>query len=186
MKRVLAVCLALATPSLALAQAPAPTTITIPKVEAAPKFEDYLPGGAMPGLKITDFRQRDPKHLEPATQSTAAYVSYDGQNVYAAFVCAEPRALVRARMQKREDIGSDDLVGLYFDTFHDKQRAYLFYASPLGIQADGIMTENGGEDFSFDTEWHSKGKLTDTGYVVLITVPFKALRFPVRADGKQQ
>src|SRR5438105_2747573 len=148
MKRVVLLCLALALPAAARAQAPAPTTISIPRVEAAPKFEDYLPGGAMPGLKITDFRQRDPKDLEPVTQPTSAYVSYDSLNIYAAFVCTEPRASIRARMQKREDIGSDDLVGLYVDTFHDKQRAYLFYASPLGIQADGIMTENGGEDFS--------------------------------------
>jgi hypothetical protein len=186
MKRLVLLLFALAMPTAALAQGPAPTTITIPKVATAPKFEDYLPGGAMPGLKITDFRQRDPKDLEPVTQPTSAYVSYDSVNIYAAFVCTEPRASIRARMQKREDIGSDDLVGLYLDTFHDKQRAYLFYASPLGIQADGIMTENGGEDFSFDTEWNTKGRLTDNGYVVLITVPFKALRFPVTADGKQQ
>jgi hypothetical protein len=186
MKKAVLLSLALAVPCAAEAQAPAPTTITIPKVAAAPKFEDYLPGGSMPGLKITDFRQREPKDLEPGSQPTAAYVSYDDQNVYAAFVCTQPRALMRARMQKRENIGSDDLVGLYLDTFHDKQRAYLFYSSPLGIQADGIMTENGGEDFSFDTEWNSKGKLTDEGYVVLIAVPFKSLRFPVRADGKQQ
>lgn len=173
-------------PALALAQALPPTTITIPKVESAPKFEDYLPGGSMPGLKITDFRQRDPKDLEPVSQPTAAYVSYDASNLYAGFVCTQPREMVRARMQKRENIGSDDLVGLYLDTFQDKQRAYLFYSSPLGVQADGVMTENGGEDFSFDTEWDTRGKLTDSGYVVLITVPFKSLRFPMKADGQQQ
>src|SRR6185436_5805478 len=104
-------------------QALPPTTITIPKVSVAPKFEDYLPGGSMPGLKITDFRQREPKDLEPGSQPTEAYVSYDGTNVYAAFVCRQPRELMRARMQKRENIGSDDLVGLYLDTFYDKQRA---------------------------------------------------------------
>lgn len=179
------VCL-LSLPASAVAQALPPTTITIPRVSAAPKFEDYLPGGSMPGLKITDFRQRQPQDLAPVSQPTAAYVSYDDLNVYAAFVCTQPRATIRARMQKREDIGSDDLVGVYFDTFHDKQRAYLFYASPLGIQADGIMTENNGEDFSFDTEWHARGKLTDQGYVVLIAVPFKALRFPATSDGRQQ
>ena len=186
MKRALFVCLALAAPSVAMAQAPAPTTISIPKVASAPKFEDYLPGGPMPGLRITDFRQRDPHDLAPGTQPTSAYISYDAENLYAAFVCSQPRALIRARMQKREDINADDVVGLYLDTFHDKQRAYFFYASPLGIQGDGIMTESAGEDFSFDTEWHSKGTLTEAGYVVLITVPFKALRFPSAADGQQQ
>lgn len=178
--------LALAMPAAAVAQALPPTTISIPRVAKAPAFEDYLPGGSTPGLKITDFRQRQPKDLEPISQPTSAYLSYDAENIYAAFICVQPHETMRARMQKREDIGSDDLVGLYLDTFHDKQRAYLFYASPLGIQADGFMTENNGEDFSFDTQWDSRGMLTPQGYVVLITVPFKALRFPVTADGKQQ
>jgi hypothetical protein len=89
-------------------------------------------------------------------------------------------------MQKREDLGQDDVVGVYLDTFHDRQRASFFFSTPLGIQGDGIITETGGEDFSFDTQWHSRGKLTDDGYVVLITVPFKALRFPVKTAGSQE
>ena len=60
-------------------------------------------------------------------------------------------------MQKREDLGSDDLVGVYLDTFHDRQRAYFFFSTPLGIQGDGIITETGGEDSSFDTQWDSRG-----------------------------
>ena len=76
---------------------------------------------------------------------------------------------IRARMQKREDLGADDLVGVYLDTFHDRQRAYFFFSTPLGIQGDGIISETGGEDTSFDTQWDSRGKLTDDGYVVLIT-----------------
>ena len=134
----------------------------------------------MPGLKVTDFRQREPKDLEAPTQPTAGYLSYDASNVYIAFVCTQPRGDIRARMQKREDLGSDDVVGVYLDTFHDRQRAYFFFSTPLGIQGDGIITETFGEDFSFDTQWDSRGKLTDDGYVVLITVPFKALRFPVK------
>jgi hypothetical protein len=174
--------LAVVWPALAGAQALPPIRITIPKVPVAPTLADYLPGGAMPGLKVTDFRQREPKDLEAPTQPTAGYLSYDESNVYVAFVATQPRADVRARMQKREDLNSDDLVGAYIDTFLDRQRAYFFFSSPLGIQGDGVITETSGEDFSFDTQWHSQGKLTDDGYVVLITVPFKALRFPVK-DG---
>ncbi|TAK12001.1 MAG: hypothetical protein EPO35_11820 [Acidobacteria bacterium] len=186
MRRILFLSVLLGLPLPAFAQALPATSIDIPRVEAAPKLDDYLPGGSMPGLKVTDFRQREPKDLEPGSQPTAAYLAYDALHIYAAFVCTQPRELLRARMQKRENIGSDDLVGIYLDTFFDKQRAYLFYASPLGIQADGIITENNGEDFSFDTEFEAKGKITDAGYVVLITVPFKSVRFPVTADGRQR
>ncbi len=178
--------LALVWPAVAGAQALPPTRVTIPKVPVAPTLDDYLPGGAMPGLKVTDFRQREPKDLEAPTQPTAGYLSYDASNVYVAFVCTQPRGDIRARMQKREDLGSDDVVGVYLDTFHDRQRAYFFFSTPLGIQGDGIITETFGEDFSFDTQWDSRGKLTDDGYVVLITVPFKSLRFPVKTAGSQE
>jgi hypothetical protein len=170
----------------AAAQALPPTEIVIPRVADAPSFADYLEGGSRPGLRITDFRQREPLDLAPGSQATEAYVSYDGTRIYAAFICRQPMATLRARMQKREDIHADDLVGLYLDTFYDRQRAYLFYASPLGVQADGVMTENNGEDFSFDTEWSSHGEITPDGYVVLISVPFKSLRFPATADGQQR
>ena len=59
-------------PVIAAAQALPPTQVTIPKVAAPPQLDDYLPGGSMPGLKITDFRQREPKDLEPVSQPTAA------------------------------------------------------------------------------------------------------------------
>ena len=175
--------LACAWPAIAGAQALPPTRVTIPKVAVAPTLEDYLPGGSMPGLKVTDFRQREPKDLEPPRSRRPPICPTTRANVYVAFVCTQPRSDVRARMQKREDLGADDLVGVYLDTFHDRQRAYFFFSSPLGIQGDGIHHETSGEDFSFDTQWDSRGTLTDDGYVVLITVPFKALRFPVKAGG---
>jgi len=87
---------AVAWPALAGAQALPPTKVTIPKVAVAPTLEDYLPGGAMPGLKVTDFRQRQPKDLDTPTQPTAGYLSYDAGNLYVAFVCVQPRADVRA------------------------------------------------------------------------------------------
>ncbi len=176
--------LLLAWPAAAGAQALPPTTITIPRIDVAPRLEDFLPGGSAPGVKVTDFRQRRPKDLEAATQPTAAYLSYDADHLYVGFVCVQPRADIRARLQKREDLGSDDMVGIYIDTFHDRQRAYFFFSSPLGIQADGIINDTSGEDFSFDTQWRSQGRLTGDGYAVLIAVPFKVLRFPAR-DGAQ-
>src|SRR5262249_30928043 len=103
----------------------------------------------------------------------------DAEHLYVVFVCrAADRSTIRAHMARREAIFSDDYVAVYLDTFHDTQRAYMFLVTPLGIQADGITTEGQGDDFSFDTVWHSRGRLTDFGYVVSMTIPFKSLRFP--------
>ncbi len=87
-------------------------------------------------------------------------------------------------MNRREAMFNDDFVGVFLDTFNDRQRAYMFLVSPFGIQLDGIVTEGQDDDFSFDTIWQSRGELTDFGYVVSIAIPFKSLRFPP-ASGPQ-
>ena len=168
--------------AVAHAQTPAPSTrqsVVIARVEAPPKIEDYVAGANQVGTRVDAFLQRQPGDLTQPTEKTEAYLAYDDQHLYVAFVCrtADP-SKIRARMSRRESVFSDDVVGLLLDTFNDKQRAYMFFATPLGIQADGITTEGQGDDMSFDTVWRSKGQLTPFGYVVTMAVPFKSLRFP--------
>src|SRR5262245_59830340 len=156
--------------------------LRIPRVSTPPKLEDYLNGGSRPDeLKITGFRQREPHDGDPVTQETTAYLSYDDKQLYAIIVCKDEPGQVRAHMNKRENLGGDDMVGLAIDTFHDQRRAYLFFTNPLGIQLDGISTEGQNDDMSFDTLWHSDGKVNEEGYVVWMAIPFKSLRF-VNAD----
>lgn len=159
-----------------------PPTVRIPRVATPPQLEDYLDGRERRDeVRITGFRQERPGDGEPATQETVAYLSYDHRHLYAVFVCRdrEPEK-VRARLTRREQFFGDDVVGIALDTFHDRRRAYLFLANPLGIQGEGILTEGQGEDFTFDTLWYSRGRLTRDGYVVWMAIPFKSLRFPDR------
>src|SRR6185295_14224864 len=157
-------------------------SITIARVTSPPRLEDYRSGERRDGLTADTFLQREPNDLVPASERTEAYVSYDETNLYIIFVChAKDPSTVRARMSRREQIFSDDFVGVFLDTFNDRQRAYMFLVSPLGIQLDGIVTEGQNDDFSFDTIWQTRGVLTDFAYVVCIAIPFKSLRFPPAA-----
>ncbi|MCL4523360.1 MAG: carbohydrate binding family 9 domain-containing protein [Acidobacteria bacterium] len=156
---------------------PEPSSLHIPRVSRAPKIGDFLAGGTPVGVRVTGFRQREPGDGTPVTQPTTAYLSYDDKNLYVAFICTDEPGKVRARMAKREDIVGDDRVGVSLDTFHDGRRHYYFWANPLGIQLDGVFTEGQGLDSSFDTLWHSEGRLTRDGYVVWLAIPFKSLRF---------
>jgi hypothetical protein len=45
------------------------------------------------------------------------------------------------------------------------------------MQWDALWTEGSGADYSFDTLWYSRGKLSSRGYVVWIAIPFRSLRF---------
>src|SRR5713226_9941893 len=118
----------LLTQGIAQPQAPA---LQIHWVSHPPKLEDFL-NGTPPQIKqnITDFRQRDPGDGLPVSLQTTAYLFYDDKNLYAVFVCQDEPGKSRARMAKREAILGDDQVVLYLDTFHDRQRAYIFASNP--------------------------------------------------------
>ena len=140
-------------------------------------------------LKVTGFIAREPADGAQPTQDTDVYLAYDDHNLYAVFICwdKEPDK-IRARMTRREDIFSDDSAEIMIDTFNDARRGYAFAANPLGIQWDALWTEGpsardspldySGFDQSFDTVWNSEGRLTGQGYMLLMTIPFKSLRFP--------
>jgi hypothetical protein len=179
--------------ALAALAAPAPT-IHIPRIDTPPTlgdFEDMQPSARVAGqmLKVTGFVVREPSDGAKPTQDTDVYLAYDQKNIYAAFVCwdTEPQK-IRARMTRREDVFSDDSAEIMIDTFHDARRGYAFAANPYGIQWDALWTEGsaangqghdfGGFDMSFDTVWNSEGRLTSRGYIVVMSIPFKSLRFP--------
>ena len=169
------------TPS-AVCQPPS-ASITVPRVDRAPTLDDFAemqPNGEMSGrlARIERFVQREPADGQPASQRTEVYLGYDEKNLYVIFVCfdQEPQK-IRARLTARERITGDDLVEVWLDTFADQRRGYIFAANPLGIQWDGLFTEAQQFDDSFDTLWHSRGRLTDSGYVVWMAIPFRSLRF---------
>ena len=184
---VAAVILCAAVPSSAVAQTPVSTpaqapvqipTITIPRVTEAPALEKYLDGTTVPsGVKVSGFLQREPGDGVAVSLETAAYLSYDATHLYVVYVCKDDPAKVRANLTKRESIMGDDIVGLLLDTYHDGRRAYMFMANPLGIQLDGVTAVGQHDDYSYDALWQSDGQVTKDGYVVVVKVPFKSLRF---------
>jgi hypothetical protein len=153
-------------------------SITIPRVMEPPVLSGLLDGKTTPpGVRITGFVQREPGDGVPVSLETTAYLSYDQDHLYVVFVCKDDPARVRANMTKREAIMGDDVVGLVLDTYHDGHRAYMFLVNPLGIQLDGVTTEGQNDDYSYDTLWQSDGRLTADGYIVVVRIPFRSLRF---------
>jgi len=169
-------------------------SIQIPRIDTPPTLDDF--GDMEPNarvasqmLRVTGFIVREPADGTQPTQNTDVYLAYDQLNLYAVFVCwdKEPDK-IRARMTRREDIFADDSAEIMIDTFHDARRAYAFAVNPFGIQWDALWTEGSigtgtagdfsGFDPSFDTVWRSDGRLTGRGYLALIAIPFKSLRFP--------
>src|SRR5439155_2064987 len=161
------------------------STVRIPWVPRRPEISDFTADWSLPdGVRVGGFRQREPADGTPVTETTLAYLSYDSENLYAAFVCRDERGKIRTHLTPREDIGGDDQVTVYLDTFRDGRHAYVFAANPSGIQQDGVIDEGDDPSYEVDTLWHSQGRLTRDGFTVLMTIPFKSVRFssaPVQA-----
>lgn len=100
-----------------------------------------------------------------------------------AFICIDPNPHeIRATLTDRNRWSrtEDDHVGVYIDTFGDKRNAYYIAVNARGVQFDAMRLDRGGQgvhdDSSFDFMWESAAQITDFGYVVEISLPFRSLR----------
>ena len=161
-----------------------PGPLVIPRVHRAPKLADFLNGTPREAeAVVTTFWQFDPHDGEAISQPTTAYLSYDSENLYVGWICKDDPAKIHARVAPRKQIDLDDRVTINIDTFQDHKHAYWFDVNPYGIQYDGRTTDGIGDDPTWEGLWYSEGRITESGYVVLETIPFKTLRFP--AGSKQ-
>jgi uncharacterized protein DUF5916 len=177
--------------ALAVCGAVSAQEIVIPIVDSEPVLADFLSMDPPPAVRqrfvtVSGFTQRVPEDGAPARQRTDVYLGYDARNLYAVFLAfdGEPEQ-VRANLAPRENIGDDDRVGILIDTFNDQRTGYAFRSSPVGVQWDARWSEasgSAGYDSAFEAVWHTEAALTTRGYVVKMTIPFRAMRFPETAE----
>jgi len=128
--------------------------------------------------KATGFSETFPgDNIEPL-QNTEAWVTYNEDHLYVAFICKDDPANIRATLCQRDQFFNDDSVGILIDTYGEAQWAYEFRVNPYGIQKDLMYTNVHGEDRGFDMIWHSAAEITEDGYVVEMAIPYSGMRFP--------
>jgi hypothetical protein len=115
-------------------------------------------------------------NLEPEI-GHEAWITYDDEALYVAWIVTEDPAKVRASLRDRDEIYRDDYVGLILDTYGSGAWAYELFVNPRGVQMDLRWTPNG-EDMGFDLVWETEGRITDSGWIVEARIPFRSLRFP--------
>lgn len=161
-------------------------SVAIPRVDHVERPRDLIEDSRVTDrlVRIEGFVQRTPNEGAPAAWQTIVHVGYDERNLYLLFTARDPEpSRIRATLTSREEFEGDDTVLVLLDTFRDLRTAYAFRVNPFGVQWDGIWSEAGGFDASFDLLWHSGGRLTVDGYQSWMAIPWKNLRFP-RGDGQ--
>ncbi|MEO7965452.1 MAG: DUF5916 domain-containing protein [Gemmatimonadaceae bacterium] len=166
-----------------------PALVRIPRIETEITIDANLSEPAWEkAARLTGFSQYAPVDHRPADESTEVRVFYTPDAIYFGFIAtaADPGS-VRATLSKRDAISNDDRITVYLDTFNDHRRAFFFGVNPLGVQLDGVRTDGamsagslmgGSIDLNPDFRFDTRGRMTSTGYVVEMRIPFKSLRFP--------
>src|SRR5437667_668205 len=124
------------------------------------------------------FRQIEPNEGAAATEPTELRVLYDNANLYvgARLYDSEPGKIV-ARLSRRDDGADGDKFTFYVDALHDHLTGALFEVSAAGVQRDAIISNDTGEDGSWDAVWESAVTIDPEGWTVEMRIPLSQLRF---------
>ncbi len=157
-------------------------TLHIPRITEPIRVDGELAElGWSLAARATNFSENFPKEKGKPMVDTEAWVAYDDENLYVAFVAEDDPNKVRANLRDRDQIFQEDFVGIMLDTYGSATWAYEIFCNPLGVQGDLRWTRNN-EDEKFDIIFHSKGKVTANGYQVEMAIPFSSIRFPNRSE----
>ena len=183
-------------------------SVTATRAAEPPRIDGQLDDAVWQrATRLTKFVQVRPLDGAPATEETEVWVAYDSRNIYFAMHAhyTDP-SIARANRVDRDQIRGDDTISVYFDTFLDQQRAYVFSVNGYGVQGDSLMGGRGGGGpfgggggppgggfrggggFGFsgvpsgDSSWNalfdSAGTLVADGWTAEMAIPFKSLRYP--------
>jgi hypothetical protein len=133
------------------------------------------------GALLKDFVQYDPHPGQPATEPTEVRVGYDRYNLYFGIRCydSEPDKIVSKVRAHDSDLGFEDSVQIFLDTFHDRNNAFLFSLNPSGAKVEGEVRRQGDElNYDWDGIWYLATARDDKGWTAEVIIPFKTLRFP--------
>ena len=161
---------------------------------------------------ITEFVQQSPLDGVPATEDTEVYIAFDDAHLYVGMYAhySDPSIVRASRVDRDRGTFGDDYISVYFDTFLDQKRAYVFSLNGYGVQTDSLLeprsggggsrrgggsrgggfSGGGGSTFtgvrwgdqSWDALFESDGTLVDDGWTAEMAIPFKSLRYPSVGD----
>jgi hypothetical protein len=130
-------------------------------------------------LHVSGFVQNSPRDGQQATEETEVWMGHTKSTLYFVFICHDRHPeLIRGHLARRENVLNDDNVSVLLDPFRDRRKGILFTVNPVGVQADAAWTEGNGQDYSYDQVWDSEGQVTREGWMALMAIPFRSLRFP--------
>ena len=134
------------------------------------------------GKQDYTFWQYFPTDTTVADGQTELYMLYDDENIYIALKCysAGDQYVIQSLRRDYGFLGNDN-VSVLFDTFNDKNNAFLFGMNASGARREALIA-NGGRNFndftpSWDNKWYGDAQMHGDFWIAEFAIPFKTLRF---------
>ena len=123
---------------------------------------------------ISGFTQFKPYYKALPYQSTEIRILYDDYHIYIAASMYDKQAdSILLQLGNRDDEPNADALIVEFDTYNNKQDAYVFTVYASGVQADSRHADD-----SYNAVWQSAVKIKEDGWHAEICIPYSAIRFP--------
>lgn len=156
------------------------------KISQPIKIDGNLDDVAWNNIQSTgDFITVSPVFGNVSKRNTKVKIAYDNTAIYIGAYMYDHPSNIRKQLTARDvlDRQDVDIFTVGFDTYHDKQNAFVFKVSPANVQVDIKVSQsgisNGGVvyDFSWDAVWESKTSIKADGWVAELKIPLSAIRF---------
>jgi hypothetical protein len=130
---------------------------------------------ALPAKDFIMFYPDNGKEENP-DKKTEVKILYDDEAIYVGAIMYDNPENILREIKLRDQFGTSDHFGVFFNGFNDNQLEYRFFISAAGVQLDAIATSTG-EDYTWDAIWDCSVKTTDLGWVAEFKIPYAAIRF---------
>jgi hypothetical protein len=129
------------------------------------------------GIWAGDFIQFVPDEGAKPSQRTEMKIMYDDKNIYVAMRAfdKEPENIQRYAGMRDEFVG--DIMGVTFDSYHDRRTGFEFDLTAYGQKIDLVLTNPMAWDGSWNPVWEGKVGSEDSAWVAEMEIPLSQLRY---------
>jgi len=159
-----------------------PSDIAISRVTSPPRIDGILDDECWKqATKVTMFL--DTYSGKPVSEQTIAYLGYDDENFYFAFVCQESQMnkLVANIKDRDGRVWEDDCIEIFIDPGLFPGRYYHFVVNSIGTQYDARI-DNGIFFINWGTDWEARATLDKNAWYVEVRIPFYIFDFTAKTD----
>lgn len=151
------------------------------KINQSIKIDGNLDDAAWKDIEATgNFITTSPVFGKVSTHNTKVKITYDNTAIYVGAYMYDNPSNIRKQLTARDGLDRQDvdIFTVGFDTYHDKQNAFVFRVSSANVQSDIKLSQSGlVYDHGWDAVWDSKTSIKPDGWVAEIKIPFSAIRF---------